>query len=204
VGTKSLITLQHFQETIAAGERKIIYAYSRMLTILENSASDDIKVGIGEMLPTLLRAGLQYELPEGDNFDRLAFENQSGSSTTVKFILSMGRVHDNRLTITGSVFSDLLTKLQGDTTPETVGTEKTVGTTPAVEVIASNTDRKGFSVQAKASNTGIVYIGFDNTVTTTKWVAELQPGMSFGLDNYRGDVYAIADTAAQLLGFGEW
>jgi hypothetical protein len=109
---------------------------------------------------------------------------------------------DNRSAISESM-SDILAELQGDITPENWGTEKTVGTA-AVSIIASNADRKGCIVQAKNTNTGGIYIGFDNTVTSSKWIAELMPGMSLTLDNYRGDLYGIASAAGQLLGWGEW
>ncbi len=94
-------------------------------------------------------------------------------------------------------------ELVGDTAFETVGTEKTV-TTAAQEVLAANSDRKACTVQAKSTNTGIIYVGFDNTVTTTKWVAELQPGMSFSVDDYRGAIFVYGSAAGQKLGYGEW
>lgn len=95
-------------------------------------------------------------------------------------------------------------ELQGDLTPETVGTEKTVGAVAAALILAANASRKACCLQAKSTNTGKVYIGFDNTVTSTKWVAELQKGMAFCVDDYRGDIYAIATAAGQLVGYGEW
>ena len=115
----------------------------------------------------------------------------------------LARMLDNR----GSISGDLATirdELRGDTTPENWGTEKTVGNGAAVEIIASSANRKDCFVQAKAVNTGIIYIGFDNTVATNKWVAQLTAGMGWGVDDYRGDIYARADAAGQLLGWGEW
>jgi len=32
----------------------------------------------------------------------------------------------------------------------------------------------------------------------------LQPGMSFAVDDYRGDLYARASAVGQLVGYGEW
>lgn len=106
--------------------------------------------------------------------------------------------------------TDLLTalenvrdELRGDTSPENWDTEKTIGLIQS-QVLAANTNRKGFMVQAKGVNAGIIYIGFDDTVTSTKWIAELQAGQSLLLDDYRGAVHAIASVAGQLLGYGEW
>jgi len=94
-------------------------------------------------------------------------------------------------------------ELRGDTTPQDWGTEKTVGIA-AVEILNAETDRKSAFIQSKQVNTGLIYVGFDNTVSTSKWVAELQPGAAFSVDDYRGPLFAISDTAGQLVGWGEW
>lgn len=113
------------------------------------------------------------------------------------------QVIDNR-SATSLDMAAVRAELQGDTTPETWGPEITVGNAAAVEIIAVNADRKGCIVQAKSTNTGIIYIGFDNTVTTTKWAVELKAGQTFSLDDYRGDLWARASAAGQLVGWGEW
>lgn len=129
---------------------------------------------------------------------------QAGTMTVIVAAESPGEFEfiDNRSSISQSM-SDILDELRGDIIPENWGTQKTVGLT-AVEVMAANANRKAASVQSKDLNTGKIYIGFDNTVTTTKWVVELQPGMSWSVDDYRGPIFAISDTAGQLLGYGEW
>jgi hypothetical protein len=206
---KSLI-FQHFEETIPAGSYRTVHAYSRMLTILNNTAATRIHVGLGEMQPVPLKAGLQYELPQGDTFNQIIFYNQEVTETTVEFVVSMGGIRDNRLTITGSVFNDLLVamqaiqaELQGILTAGSAA-QQTIGTS-ALSVLSANANRKGFSIQAKEVNTGLIYVGFANTVTSSAyWVAELSAGMSFGLDDYRGPLFAIATAAGQLIGVGEW
>ena len=107
---------------------------------------------------------------------------------------------DNRsATVAG--LTDILAELQGDQLPEDWN-QATIGVAQS-QVLAANADRKSFSIQAKSTNTGIVYIGFDNTVTSTKWWAELNPGQSCDGDDYRGPVHAIASAAGQLIGFAE-
>lgn len=84
-------------------------------------------------------------------------------------------------------------------------TEKSVDSTAAVQVLAANAKRVGLVIQAKASNTGKVYLGFANTVTTTKWFAELEAGMAFCDNGYCGVIWARADVAAaQKLGYATW
>ena len=111
-------------------------------------------------------------------------------------------VIDNR-SATSAELTEIRAQLQGDSAEETWGTEKTVGVA-AVQILAANADRKGCIIQSKAANAGLVYIGFDNTVATNKWIAELGAGMSFDIDDYRGALYAIASAAGQLVGYGEW
>lgn len=200
------VILKSFEETLDAGEYRPIYFYSELLTILSNSASDKIFVGIGELTPVPLKAGLQFKLPQGSTFNKIMLFNQAAVQTTTEFILSTGDVRDNRMSVSGQIDvndADVLAQLRGIATAGTSGTEKTVGIAAGL-VLAANTNRVGFSVQAKEANTGLIYIGFADTVTASAWIAQLQPGMSMSLDNYRGPVYAIASAAGQLLGWGEW
>ncbi len=113
------------------------------------------------------------------------------------------RVIDNRSAMSLDM-AQVRAELQGDLTHETWGSQITVGNLAAVWIIGENAARKACIIQAKQTNTGVVYIGFDNTVTTSKWVAALEAGMSFAVDDYRGHLYARADAAGQLVGWGEW
>jgi len=117
------------------------------------------------------------------------------------------RILDNR-SVTVAGVGGVLEELRGDVTPEDWGTEKdvdTAATTPArTEILDANATRKACILQAKSTNAGIVYIGFDATVSTTKWVAELQAGMYFAVDDYRGPLWAVASADNQLVGWGEW
>jgi hypothetical protein len=140
-------------------------------------------------------------------FTKLYITTPAGQSGTMKILIAamapeLFSVIDNRSAISQSML-DVLAELKGDTIPENWGTEKTVGTS-AVQILASNANRHACTIQAKSTNTGIIYVGFDNTVTSTKWVAELQPGMSYSVDDYRGELQAIATAAGQLVGYGEW
>ena len=153
-------------------------------------------------VPFYLQTGLQ--LP----FDEFYLTTPAGQTGNIEILIGNEapeflKVIDNR-----SASSDDLTEireeLQGDAAPENWGTEKTVGNAAAVEMIAANVDRKGCMIQSKQANAGLVYIGFDNTVATNKWVAELSAGMAITFDDYRGDLYARASALGQLVGWGEW
>lgn len=141
-------------------------------------------------------------------FDKLLITTPAGQAGTM--IIMYGteapellHIIDNRSTTVAGV-GGVLDELRGDVIPENWGTEITVGNAAAVIALAANAARKGCCFQAKSTNAGIIYIGFDNSVTTTKWIAELQAGVPFCIDDYRGDLYARASAAGQLLGWGEW
>lgn len=140
-------------------------------------------------------------------FDKLFITTPAGQAGTLTILYGteapeLLELIDNR-SITAAGVGGVLEELRGDLTEENWGTEITVGNAAAIQILAANVARKACIIQAKAVNTGIVYIGFDNTVATNKWIAELQAGMSFNVDDYRGDLYARADAAGQLVGYGE-
>ncbi len=110
-------------------------------------------------------------------------------------------VIDNR-SATSADLAAVRNELQGDLTHEDFD-QTTVGAA-AVEVIAANVDRKGCTIQALSTNTGIVYLGFDNTITAAVNFFELLPSMSFTFDDYRGAVYAFGSVAGQVVSWGEW
>ena len=97
--------------------------------------------------------------------------------------------------------AQMIDEQQGDMVPEGYGTP-VIGMA-AVLVLAANANRKGFDLQAGLGNAGNVYIGFDITVTAANAVASLVAGQSFSRNDYRGDLYAIASAAGQLLNNGE-
>ncbi len=138
-------------------------------------------------------------------FNRIYITTPAGQVGTMKILIAseaptLFDILDNRSAISEAT-QGVLDELRGDVTPEDYN-QATIGVAQS-EVLAANVDRKSFSIQAKSTNTGIVYVGFDNLVTATNWFAELQPGQSCEGDNYRGPLHAIASAAAQLIGYAE-
>ena len=138
-------------------------------------------------------------------FNRIYITTPAGQVGTMKILIaseapSLFDILDNRSAISDAT-QGVLDELRGDVVPEDWN-QATIGVAQS-EVLAANADRKSFSIQAKSTNTGIVYIGCDNTVTSTKWWAELQAGQSCDGDDYRGPLHAIASAADQFIGFAE-
>jgi len=101
----------------------------------------------------------------------------------------------------------ILAELQGDVLPESAAAEIAVGVAQ-VQLLAANADRKGCHICSDILNAGNIYLGFDNTVTTSAggniWFHCLTPGASFSIDDYRGPIHGISTVAAQAVGVGEW
>ena len=140
-------------------------------------------------------------------FNRLYITTPAGQTGTMTILLAseapeLFSVVDNRSAISEAM-TDVLGEMQGDTTPENVGVVS-VGVAQS-PLLAANANRKGCSFCSDVTNTGYIYLGFDNTVTTAaNWFHVLSPGGSYHIDNYRGAIHAISTIAAQAVGVGEW
>jgi len=111
-------------------------------------------------------------------------------------------VIDNRSAV---ALDTLLTNIRDDqrATTGTAVAEQTINTTPEVNILAANTARVSFSVQAKDTNTHVVYVLYSTGVLSTKYKYILFPGAVLVDNKYRGAVYAIASAAGQLVGVQE-
>jgi len=138
--------LQTYEYTIAAGKIVRVWAYNKMLTILENSASNDIDVSVGGQPFTTFKKGLAYELPDGH--DNIMIKNTAAVATTIEFCLSLGRVYDNRLIIADS-------ELVVDNTSDAFDTPVALALNSGNSYknsIAENTSRKELLIQNTGSN----------------------------------------------------
>ena len=186
--------------TIAAGATRRVHEVASFFMLVSNTGGSDVKISIDDDPLSDCPVGYQYhERKEDTFFKHIDFNNPNVGSITIEYIMSSGLVRIDP-TITG--LSDILEQLKGLSTGHVWGTEKTIGVAQS-QVMAANASRHSGSVQAKSTNTGIIYIGYDDTVLTTKWIAELQAGQSHSFDDWLGTIHAIATVADQLLGYGE-
>lgn len=143
-------------------------------------------------------------------FERLLITTPAGQAGEMVLIYAteapeLLRIIDNRSSTIAGI-SDIVDQLSGDVLPENWG-EVSVGVA-AVQLLAANANRKGCTICSDPNNTGNIYLGFTNAVTTAAggnlWFECLMPGESWGVDDYRGTIFAIATVAAQAVGTGEW
>ena len=190
-----------FREIIlAAGAKKRVHEVASFFMLVSNTGSKKIRISIDDSPFSEMPIGYEYsEKKEDEFYTHVDFQNPNAAEVTVEYIMSTGII---RTFPTIIALLQLLAQMTGLSSGEIWDTEKTIGVA-ASAVMALNADRHSLAVQSKSTNTGIIYIGYDNTVTTTKWIAELQPGQSYSTDDWLGTIYAIATVADQLLGYGE-
>ena len=194
---------QYFKRAVAAGETARISVWGNYLTLLSTTGASNIQLSINGQPMQEIPQGLSVKLPGQENFKYIELYNSEAAAVTIELSLSSGEIGDARasaslLTVMQAVRDELKGSAAGlDNAKAAVGVA-------AVLVLAANTARKAFLVTAPKANTGIIYIGLTAGLTTSKGIAELQAGMSLMLDDYQGTVYAISDTAAQSLYYGEW
>jgi len=185
---------------LAAGARKRVHEVASFFMLVSNTGDQAMKISIDDSPFSQIPVGYEYsEKKEDEFYTHIDFLNPNAAEVTVEYIMSTGRI---RTFPTRLALGAILAEMTGLASGEIWDTEKTIGVAASV-VMAANAARHSGAVQAKSTNTGIIYIGYDNTVATTKWIAELQPGQSYSFDDWLGTIYAIADTADQLLGYGE-
>jgi len=185
---------------LVAGAKKRVHEVASFFMLVSNTGSKKIRISIDDSPLSEMPIGYEYsEKKEDEFYTHIDFQNPNAAEVTVEYIMSTGVI---RTFPTIIALLNLLEQLAGVTSGEIWDTEKTIGVAASV-VMALNADRHSGAVQAKSTNTGIIYIGYDNTVATDKWIAELQAGQSYSFDDWLGTIYAIATAADQLLGYGE-
>ena len=186
--------------TLTAGQKLRVHEVASFFMLVSNTGDLNVKISIDDSKLSECPVGYEYHERKEDTFySHIDFMNPNAAGITIEYIMSTGLVRSSPTMI---ALADILAELRGLSSGEIWGTEKTIGVAQS-QVMAANISRHSGSVQAKSTNTGIIYIGYDDSVLSTKWIAELQPGQSYAVDDWRGTIHAIATLAGQLLGYGE-
>jgi hypothetical protein len=140
-------------------------------------------------------------------FGGIYITSSAQAGKTISFVLSMYaplfKIDDNRSnTLQATYLANILDQMQGQVTAGSFDTDVSVSVA-AVVAAASDTRRAVFLFADKA-NTDNIHIGFSTAVTSVKKVITLAPGESFTVDDYRGDVSAIAGSGTQKLSVSSW
>jgi hypothetical protein len=137
--------IQHYSYSIAPGAIQDVHAWNRFLTILDNTAANNIDVSLGDQPFTTFKKGIAYEIPEG--VDVIRIKNTAGTTTTIEFYLSEEKVHDNRVSITDDL--NVIDVANSIETP--VAITLNAGNSYK-ETLAADADQKGVEIQNTGAN----------------------------------------------------
>lgn len=187
---------QHIQITLAASEVREIAVAGSYLRILSNSITTDPYIQFDGGPRQVIKAGLGIKLEFGKTFGRVTITNaDAGAAMTLKIACGDGSIDDSSFVVSGTV--------PVQPSQSSTGTDAAdVATGAAAKVFASATC-KSVLIQADFTNGANVFIGFANTVSATRKVIALSPGMAYQFDNFNGDIWAFS-VAAQKISVSYW
>ena len=190
--------------TMAAGGSRQFSAYGSKLKLRTCSIVSSPKVRIGGQPEQDLDVGIGIKLLD-DSFNDLMFRNPDAvNPMTITFSIASGDVDDSSLILSGStVFQTIADQLSGDSTPENWGLASITSAAGGSQVLAANTNRKSILITAPAGNTGLIYLGYDNTVAVIKYFAVLAAGDSYSADDYQGIIQALATVNGEKVSYSE-
>lgn len=199
---------RYYPVTIPANESREINVHASFIIVLAWDGANKPLIRVGNEPEEQFPSGIAVQLPlslQSDGkkafFGKVVIRNDNASDSVLEIAFAAGQIFDSRLTLTGSALDSLLAEAQGETSPQGFGLV-TIGT-GVVKAVASNTDRKSVLIQNPPTNTGLMYVGFDNTVLATKYICVLSAGQIFSTDDYRGDIWCLGTVAAEKIAYGE-
>lgn len=153
----------------------------------------------------------QVEIGMGQSFIRpikrffLSWDAQSGETITLLVAAlapDLFAYLDQRSNILQAQYlSDILDQLKGDT-GGTDGADVSVST--HVKVITGADTTHAICLYADPGNTAGIAIGFTESVSATNKILILQPGETFMIDDFIGNIYAEAVSGTQKLSASLW
>lgn len=141
-------------------------------------------------------------------FDKLHFSwaAQAGKSITLligNLAPELLGIIDNRSNVaTDTILTSILAELQGNVTAGNFGTVQ-VSNAAATQIRPALASRKSLIIQNLPGNTGNLYLGFANTVSTTVCFVCLTPGQAWTCDDYRGAIFGLQTVLNDRATYGE-
>ncbi len=195
---------------IAATDKEYAIAGNFFYVLHTPEISDNINIRFNEASnPSLkLEVGLGFR----SYYERVFITTPSGQTGTMTIFHGLVdpeqfAIIDNRTQAGWLVLENVLKQLRGVIGAErsaNVGAGTTTVSLTAVELIEVNDLRVGWILQAKPTNSGIIYLGISSSVSSTLCMRELAAGESWSLSNFTGAVWGIGSAAGQLIHEGRW
>ncbi len=185
--------------TLTTGQIQPVNEVASFFMLVSNTGALNIRISIDNDPFSEFPIGYEYREKGDEHYKKITFQNPNAGTVVIEYIMSTGLVRSSPAML---ALTEILEELQGVSTGASYDTEKNIGVAQS-QVFGVNAARHSANVQAKSTNSGIIYIGYDALVTSVKWVAELQAGQAYSFDDWLGTIHAIATAADQKLGFGE-
>lgn len=192
-------SIQKFDQSIADGALETINAYGRFLTIVSIVGNGSLDVALPGETFVALDPQISYGLPQDRAFDHIRLRNESGASIAYKLYLSEQPMEINMAGIQATL-ADILEALTGAGSTLAYIPQATVGTTAVKILDAASKPRDIVLNQEYPGGSNYVWYGIDNTVTSSKWIAQTMPGGSMKIEGHTGEIWAIAGAASEYVG----
>lgn len=175
-----------FSFTIADNDIATIYYDFKFLRILSisNATGVTLRFGMTGQETDVVGAGIGYEMEAP--IRNAQIRNQSGASITVQVIVSMGRIYDDRLSVTGTVSISGSVSISPSTQFNTQAKVTLVNAAAAAVIKATTAGVNEVFVTNKGA--GEVYIGDSNVNATNIRGLPLQPNQT-AIISSEDDIY---------------
>jgi hypothetical protein len=172
---------RHFELNILAGETVERSVHGRFLTLLTNTSGDDPKVSIAGDSEETLPKGISVELSDAEkSFTLIRFRNPGGSTMTITFSISEGRILDNRTVISGS--------LAVNATPDTMTTPAAAAaTSTAAQIVTGASSTRRVTLQNQGPDA--VWVGDANVAPDSNRGYKIPKDGGIQIDN-SDDIWA--------------
>lgn len=174
----SQLPYQEFNYTIDAGDKQTIYFVFRYFRILSITGTSNLKLRFGQNVNVtdFAGAGLGIELDE--TYDQVEITNNDASPVTLRVALAMGRVFDDRLSVSSTVSVSNVSPASFVSSADVA-----VSSLATTSVLAANTSRKEAFICNKNANGGIVKL------------SDSAGGASEGIEIPAGSTFIVSTTA---------
>jgi hypothetical protein len=183
-------TFQYKTRTLAAGAVFSDYVVGNFFYLVSNTnanAATKLMVSFNDQATNVCPPGLEFDT----NFTQINFNNSDVNPATIVYFVGNGRVNFHSTAITGAISASPAQAASG-----TYAAQVAVGA--AAKIFTASTSCYAIYLQTNPANANPVYIGFDNTVSATKYVLALTPGQIYTMNNYNGNLYAFGTGTDQL------
>lgn len=196
---------QYYSQTIQPNKIAEYFVDGRFFTLLDWDGSDDPLISLGDQTEQVFPSGLGVSLSQADGtvfIKNIRIRNTNASAVTVAFAISAWELKDSRFKLSGSVFTDILNQMRGQSNAGSYGLIN-VNNATATQILAVNTNRKSLMIQNIPGNSGVMYIGKDNQVSNTKFMAAILPGQFYSRSDYQGEIWAAAGIDQEQLAYSD-